>query len=79
LYYTSAYALAGNRCLQCNYICLQRQWKRDMVNFHGLGTNPLLAAILTASLLSMAGIQFLQVSLLNYFYSTICYKQVLLL
>jgi NADH-quinone oxidoreductase subunit N len=21
LYYTSAYALAGNRCLQCNYIC----------------------------------------------------------
>jgi hypothetical protein len=25
LYYTSAYALAGNRCLQCNYICLQRQ------------------------------------------------------
>jgi hypothetical protein len=28
LYYTSAYALAGNRCLQCNYICLQRQWKR---------------------------------------------------
>jgi NADH:ubiquinone oxidoreductase subunit 2 (subunit N) len=51
----------------------------DMVNFHGLGKNPLLAAILTASLLSMAGIPILQVSLLNYFYSTICYKQVLLL
>jgi NADH-quinone oxidoreductase subunit N len=50
----------------------------DMVNFHGLGkTNPLLAAILTASLLSMAGIPILQVSLLNYF--IICYKQVLLL
>jgi NADH:ubiquinone oxidoreductase subunit 2 (subunit N) len=49
-----------------------------MVNFHGLGkTNPLLAAILTASLLSMAGIPILQVSLLNYF--IICYKQVLLL
>jgi NADH-quinone oxidoreductase subunit N len=59
---------------------LQNNENEDMVNFHGLGkTNPLLAAILTASLLSMAGIPILQVSLLNYFYSIICYKQVLLL
>ena len=38
------------------YVCKNRD-NEDIVNFHGLGkTNPLLAAILTASLLSMAGI-----------------------
>jgi NADH-quinone oxidoreductase subunit N len=37
-----------------------------MVNFHGLG-KLIRYAILTASLLSMAGIPILQVSLLNYF------------
>jgi NADH:ubiquinone oxidoreductase subunit 2 (subunit N) len=41
-------------------------------------TNPLLAAILTASLLSMAGIPILQVSLLNIIQQYAA-KQVLLL
>src|SRR5690606_36264072 len=38
------------------YVCKHND-NEDIANFHGLGrTNPLLAAILTASLLSMAGI-----------------------
>lgn len=38
------------------YVCKNRD-NEDIVNFHGLAkTNPLLAAILTGSLLSMAGI-----------------------
>ena len=38
------------------YVCKNKN-NEDIANFHGLGkTNPLLAAILTASLLSMAGI-----------------------
>jgi NADH-quinone oxidoreductase subunit N len=57
LYYTSAYALAGIAAFSVIiYVCKNNE-NEDMVNFHGLGkTNPLLAAILTASLLSMAGI-----------------------
>lgn len=57
LYYTSAYALAGIASFSVIlYVCKNRE-NEDIVNFHGLGkTNPLLAAILTASLLSMAGI-----------------------
>jgi NADH-quinone oxidoreductase subunit N len=57
LYYTSAYALAGIAAFSVIiYVCKDNE-NEDMVNFHGLGkTNPLLAAILTASLLSMAGI-----------------------
>ncbi len=57
LYYTSAYALAGIAAFSVIlYVCKNNE-NEDMSNFHGLGkTNPLLAAILTASLLSMAGI-----------------------
>jgi NADH-quinone oxidoreductase subunit N len=57
LYYTTAYSLAGIAAFSVIlYVCKNRD-NEDIVNFHGLGkTNPLLAAILTASLLSMAGI-----------------------
>ena len=57
LYYTSAYSLAGIAAFcVILYVC-KNQNNEDIVNFHGLGkTNPLLAMILTASLLSMAGI-----------------------
>lgn len=57
LYYTSAYALAGIAAFTVIlYICKTRE-NEDLTNFHGLGkNNPLMAAILTASLLSMAGI-----------------------
>nr|WP_315200105.1 NADH-quinone oxidoreductase subunit N [uncultured Flavobacterium sp.] len=57
LYYASAYALAGIAAFSVIlYVCKNKE-NEDIVNFHGLGkTNPLLAAILTGSLLSMAGI-----------------------
>jgi len=57
LYYTTAYALSGIAAFSVIlYVCKNRE-NEDIVNFHGLGkTNPLLAAILTGSLLSMAGI-----------------------
>ncbi|MEN2486279.1 NADH-quinone oxidoreductase subunit N [Flavobacterium sp. B11] len=57
LYYTTAYALAGIAAFSVIlYVCRDRD-NEDITNFQGLGkTNPLLAAILTASLLSMAGI-----------------------
>jgi NADH-quinone oxidoreductase subunit N len=57
LYYTSAYALAGIAAFSVIlYVCKTRE-NEDITNFHGLGkNNPLMAAILTASLLSMAGI-----------------------
>jgi NADH-quinone oxidoreductase subunit N len=57
LYYTSAYALAGIAAFSVIlYVCKNNE-NEDMTNFHGLGkSNPLLAAILTAALLSMAGI-----------------------
>jgi NADH-quinone oxidoreductase subunit N len=57
LYYTSAYSLSGITAFSVIlYVCKNRD-NEDIVNFHGLGkTNPLLAAILTGSLLSMAGI-----------------------
>ena len=57
LYYTSAYALAGIAAFSVVlYVCYNKN-NEDINNFHGLGkTNPLLAAILTAALLSMAGI-----------------------
>jgi NADH-quinone oxidoreductase subunit N len=57
LYYASAYSLAGIAAFSVIlYVCKNRD-NEDIVNFHGLGkTNPLLAAILTGSLLSMAGI-----------------------
>ena len=57
LYYASAYALSGIAAFSVIiYVCKNRD-NEDIVNFHGLGkNNPLLAAVLTASLLSMAGI-----------------------
>jgi NADH-quinone oxidoreductase subunit N len=57
LYYASAYALAGIAAFAVIlYVCKDRD-NEDITNFHGLGkTNPLLAAILTSALLSMAGI-----------------------
>jgi NADH-quinone oxidoreductase subunit N len=57
LYYTSAYALAGIAAFSVIlYVCKNTE-NEDINNFNGLGkTNPLLAAILTAALLSMAGI-----------------------
>ncbi|MFV5694455.1 NADH-quinone oxidoreductase subunit N [Flavobacterium sp. LB3P122] len=57
LYYSSAYSLSGIAAFSVIlYVCKNRD-NEDVVNFHGLGkTNPLLAAILTAALLSMAGI-----------------------
>ncbi|MFV8342888.1 NADH-quinone oxidoreductase subunit N [Flavobacterium sp. XS2P39] len=57
LYYASAYSLSGIAAFSVIlYVCKNRD-NEDIVNFHGLGkNNPLLAAILTASLLSMAGI-----------------------
>ena len=57
LYYASAYTLSGIAAFSVLlYVCKNRD-NEDIVNFHGLGkTNPLLAAILTGALLSMAGI-----------------------
>jgi NADH-quinone oxidoreductase subunit N len=56
LYYTAAYALAGIAAFSVLlYVCKGRD--ETIANFNGLGkTNPLLAAVLTCSLLSMAGI-----------------------
>ncbi|MFE3847115.1 NADH-quinone oxidoreductase subunit N [Flavobacterium sp. LB3P45] len=57
LYYASAYSFSGIAAFSVIlYVCKNRN-NEDITNFHGLGkTNPLLAAILTAALLSMAGI-----------------------
>ncbi|MES2410549.1 MAG: NADH-quinone oxidoreductase subunit N [Bacteroidota bacterium] len=57
LYYTTAYALAGIASFAVIIYVTRDKDNEDISNFNGLGkTNPLLAAILTASLLSMAGI-----------------------
>lgn len=57
LYYTSAYSLAGIAAFAVIlYVCKNRD-NEDIDNFNGLGKhNPLMAAVLTAALLSMAGI-----------------------
>jgi NADH-quinone oxidoreductase subunit N len=57
LYYTSAYSLAGIAAFSVIlYVCKNKD-NEEITNFNGLGkTNPILAAVLTASLLSMAGI-----------------------
>ncbi len=57
LYYAAAYALAGIAAFAVIlYVCRDKE-NEDITYFHGLGkTNPLLAAVLTCSLLSMAGI-----------------------
>jgi NADH-quinone oxidoreductase subunit N len=57
LYYASAYSLSGIAAFAVIlYVCKNRN-NEDIDNFNGLGkTNPLMAAVLTAALLSMAGI-----------------------
>lgn len=57
LYYATAYSLSGIAAFAVIlYVCKNLD-NEDIANFHGLGkTNPLLATILTGSLLSMAGI-----------------------
>ena len=57
LYYASAYASAGIAAFSVIlYVCKNKN-NEDIANFNGLGkNNPLMAAVLTASLLSMAGI-----------------------
>ena len=57
LYYTFAYALAGIAAFAVIIFVSKNKDNEDIVNFNGLGkTNPVMAGILTASLLSMAGI-----------------------
>jgi NADH-quinone oxidoreductase subunit N len=57
LYYASAYALAGIAAFSVIIYVTKDKDNEDIVNFNGLGkSNPILAGILTASLLSMAGI-----------------------
>jgi NADH-quinone oxidoreductase subunit N len=57
LYYTCAYALAGIASFAVIIYVTINKDNEDILNFNGLGkTNPLMAGILTASLLSMAGI-----------------------
>lgn len=57
LYYTAAYSLAGIAAFSVILYATKNKGNEDIVNFHGLGkTNPLLAAILTGALISMAGI-----------------------
>jgi len=57
LYYATAYSLAGIAAFAVIlYVCKNKE-DEDIENFNGLGkNNPLMAAVLTASLLSMAGI-----------------------
>ena len=57
LYYTTAYALAGIAAFAVIINVTKDKDNEDIIHFNGLGkTNPLMAAVLTASLLSMAGI-----------------------
>lgn len=57
LYYTAAYALSGIASFAVIIYVTQDKKNEDVDNFNGLGkSDPLMAAILTASLLSMAGI-----------------------
>jgi NADH-quinone oxidoreductase subunit N len=57
LYYASAYSLAGIAAFAVILYVCKNQDNEDIANFHGLGkTNPVLAAVLTGALLSMAGI-----------------------
>ena len=56
-YYTAAYALSGIASFAVIIHVTQDKKNEDIDNFNGLGkSNPLMAVILTASLLSMAGI-----------------------
>ena len=57
LYYASAYALAGIASFSVVLYVCKNKGNEDISNFNGLGkSNPIMAAVLTASLLSMAGI-----------------------
>ena len=57
LYYTSAYALAGIASFSVLLYVCKNKGNEEISNFNGLGkSNPIMAAVLTASLLSMAGI-----------------------
>ena len=57
LYYATAYSLSGIAAFSVILYVCKNQDNEDIANFHGLGkTNPLLAAVLTGALLSMAGI-----------------------
>ena len=57
LYYATAYSLAGIAAFAVIlYVCKNKD-NEAIINFNGLGkTNPLMAAVLTGALLSMAGI-----------------------
>lgn len=57
LYYASAYALAGIASFSVVLYVCKNKGNEEISNFNGLGkSNPIMAAVLTASLLSMAGI-----------------------
>ena len=57
LYYASAYGLAGIASFSVLLYVCKNKGNEEISNFNGLGkSNPLMAAVLTASLLSMAGI-----------------------
>ncbi len=57
LYYTTAYALAGIAAFAVVISVCKGKDNEDIVNFNGLSkSNPVMAGILTAALLSMAGI-----------------------
>ena len=57
LFYTTAYALSGIAAFAVILAVCTNKNNEDIINFNGLGkTNPFLAAMLSASLLSMAGI-----------------------
>ncbi|PZR23569.1 MAG: NADH-quinone oxidoreductase subunit N [Flavobacterium psychrophilum] len=57
LYYTAAYALAGIAAFAVVLSVCGDKGNEEVYNFNGLGKrNPLMAAVLTCSLLSMAGI-----------------------
>lgn len=57
LYYTAAYSLSGIAAFTVILYACKNKNNEDIANFNGLGkNNPLMAAILTAALLSMAGI-----------------------
>lgn len=57
LYYATAYSLAGIAAFSVLLYVCKDKGNEEISHFNGLGkTNPILAAVLTASLLSMAGI-----------------------
>jgi NADH-quinone oxidoreductase subunit N len=57
LYYISAYSLAGIAAFAVLLYVCKNKGNEDISNFNGLGkTNPLMAAVLTGAMLSMAGI-----------------------